>query len=378
RSEVDAARAAVERAEERLWTLGVAPEALAGARTADPGAPTTAPLGPAPAVPLDTEQRRWIADRVTDADLPPVPEAPDGAETVTSADLRVAGVTLSPGLHAEMALLGDRLSVGRLSATDLARVRLTRPGDTDGTADTVAAEVTRRLWGAAYAELRDAAPEGRDDTETARAWSAAVALVLPPEPHPVLADARYAGEAFRDAVRRVAGHLLAAEAGAEGVRASAAELADTLRTGLGLAPRWTVPATGPTAGEAAPGRPALQSRPGGDMPDLDMPDLDFGQGQGELMDMDMDMDLGGLDLPGAVPSALDSLNLDALGDLTDFDFDFTFDLPAPAPVPVGPGAGGGQPVYAVPAAPPARPLTTLPALTLVPFAPQATGTADSA
>ncbi|MBK5994932.1 lonely Cys domain-containing protein, partial [Streptomyces sp. MBT58] len=380
RSEVDAARAAVERAEERLWTLGVAPEALAGARTADPGAPTTAPRGPAPAVPLDTEQRRWIADLVTEADLPPVPEAPDGAETVTSADLRAAGVTLSPGLHAEMALLGDRLSVGRLSATDLARVRLTRPGDTDGTADTVAAEVTRRLWGAAYAELRDAAPEGRDDTETARAWSAAVALVLPPEPHPVLADARYAGEAFRDAVRRVAGHLLAAEAGAEGVRASAAELADTLRTGLGLAPRWTVPATGPTAAEAAPGRPALQSRPGGDMPDLDMPDLDFGQGQGELMDMDMDMDLdlGGLDLPGAVPSALDSLDLDALGDLTDFDFDFTFDLPAPAPVPVGPGAGGGQPVYAVPAAPPARPLTTLPALTLVPFAPQATGTADSA
>ncbi|MYR96708.1 lonely Cys domain-containing protein [Streptomyces sp. SID4937] len=397
RSEVDAARAAVERAEERLWALGVAPEALADARTVDPGAPATAPdsatapRGPVPAVPLDAEQRRWIADRVTEADLPPVPEAPDGAETVTSADLRAAGVTLPPGLHAEMALLGDRLPAGRLSASDLARVRLTRPGDTGGTADTVAARVTRRLWDAAYTEVRDAAPEGRDDTETARAWSAAVALVLPPEPPPVLADARYAGEAFRDAVRRVAGHLLAAEGGAEGVRASAAELADTLRTGLGLAPRWTVPATepaaGPTAGratgEAAPGRPALQSDPGGQLPDLDMPDLDPGQGQGQFPDVDMDLDMGtGLGELG-LPSALDGLDLDALdalwdvGDLGELpDFDFTFGLPAPVPIDVG--TGTGRPVYAVPAAPPARPLTTLPALTLVPFVPQSTVTADSA
>ncbi|MYR38702.1 hypothetical protein GTX14_23475 [Streptomyces sp. SID4944] len=293
-AEVEAAQRQMERAEERLWALGVPPEALADARTADarnaempvtapgeqasatresdlapdepspvpgesaaaPGERAPTPGESAPAVPLDAELRQWLADRLTEADLPPVPEAPDGGETVTTADLRAAGITPSPGLYAEMTLLGDRLPANRLSAPDLARVRLTRPGDTDGTVRTLAAGVTRRLWDAAYAEVRDAAPEGRDDTETARAWSAAVTLVLPPQPHPVLDDARYAGDGFRDAVRRVAGHLLAAEPGAGDVRASAAELADSLRAELGLAPRWTVAQDGPTAAHEPP---ALQS-----------------------------------------------------------------------------------------------------------------------
>ncbi|PWS44271.1 hypothetical protein DKT74_12180, partial [Streptomyces sp. ZEA17I] len=210
--EAEAARRQMERAEERLWALGVPPEALADARTTEvpalavsasdhtpgelalasgesasspgesafsPGEPAPGlgesdltagqlpptPGEPAPAVPLDAELRRWLADRLTEADLPPAPEDPDGGETVTTADLRAAGITLSPGLHAEMALLGDRLPASRLGAPDLGRVRLTRPGDTDGTAHALAAAVTRRLWDAAYAEVGDAAPEGRDETE---------------------------------------------------------------------------------------------------------------------------------------------------------------------------------------------------------------------
>ncbi|MFC7512549.1 hypothetical protein ACFQV4_29330, partial [Streptomyces thermocarboxydus] len=63
------------------------------------------------------------------------------------------------------------------------------------------------------------------------------------------ADSRYAGEDFRDAVRRVADHMLTGSTNAQ----SAAELADTLRSELGLHPRWTTPtmATEGTAGETA-------------------------------------------------------------------------------------------------------------------------------
>ncbi|MBH0242879.1 hypothetical protein I3W98_08775, partial [Streptomyces cavourensis] len=438
-AEVKAAQRQMERAEERLWTLGVPPEALADARTAEmpvpalgeqapatgeseatpdestpvpgesaaaPGERAPAPGESAPAVPLDAELRRWLADRLTEADLPPAPDAPDGGETVTTADLRAAGITLSPGLYAEMALLGDRLPANRLSAPDLARVRLTRPGDTDGTVRTLAAGVTRRLWDAAYAEVRDAAPEVRDDAETARAWSAAVTLVLPPQPHPVLDDARYAGDGFREAVRRVAGHLLAAEPGAGDVRASAAELADSLRVELGLVPRWTVSEDGPTAAQEPP---ALQSGRGGDLPDLDMPDRepadahgwsadpdpegDADLGPGTAMDLDgepstgqatgsvagsdlgagmdlgtgMDLDLGpgDLDLAAGFPSALDGLDLDALGDLGDlgdltalgdlgdlsgFDIGFSFGLDPGFGLPAAdqPGAGPSAPVQVGP------------------------------
>ncbi|MGW4106029.1 hypothetical protein, partial [Streptomyces sp. NPDC004976] len=105
-----------------------------------------------------------------------------------------------------------------------------------------------------------------------RAWTIAVSLVLPAEPHPVLADSRYAGDGFRDAVRRVAGHLLGAWTGIGPVPASAAELADSLRTGLGLDPRRTAPVgtditaavrSGPEP--EAPAAPALQSGTGADL-----------------------------------------------------------------------------------------------------------------
>ncbi|WP_143663894.1 lonely Cys domain-containing protein, partial [Streptomyces sp. rh34] len=155
-----------------------------------------------------------------------------------------------------------------------------------------------------------------------------------------------------------------------------------------------VPFTGPAAGEAASGRPALQSQPGGNPPDLDLPDLDLPDL--DLPDLDLpDLDLSDLDLPeAAFPSAPDRLDPDAFGALADFDLTFGLSgevLPGFAPedldmpdadtvtaAPVALDTGGGQPVYAVPVAPPARSLTTLPPLSLVPFAPQGAHPADEA
>jgi hypothetical protein len=136
-------------------------------------------------------------------------------------------------------------------------------------------------------------------------------------------------------------------------------------------------------GEATLGRPALQSQPGASLPDLDLPDLDL-----------PDLDLPDFDLPDAFPSAVDRLDPDAFGALADFDLTFglsgevlpglapeDLDMPDADPVTAAPVAldtGGGQPVYAVPVAPPARSLTTLPPLSLVPFAPRGAHPADDA
>lgn len=69
-AEVDRARGLLEQAEQRLWVLGVAPDALGAARTADDDqGDATGPLTPAPAVSRDTEQRRYIAEQLTADDL---------------------------------------------------------------------------------------------------------------------------------------------------------------------------------------------------------------------------------------------------------------------------------------------------------------------
>ncbi|WP_221354057.1 lonely Cys domain-containing protein [Streptomyces beigongshangae] len=342
-------------------------------------------------MPRDTDRTRWIARQVTGSDLPATPPAPAADETVSLAELTGAGGTPSESQRIEAMLSGDRLPASALAPPDLVRVRMTRPGPWTDTLDAVAASVARRLWARTRADVTGAAPEGTDDQDLSRAWSAAVALVLPPEPHPVLADVRYATDGFRDAVRRVAGHLLTAGTGATRAWASAAELADSLRSGLGLPPRWTAPSTAPVAGESAPQPPAAQSRPGGDLPDLDMPDAG----------------------PSA-PDILDTFDFDALGDLEGFDFgfgapgdvgDFDFDFGTPGdqdldldldldqdlgpdpgdlemtdadPAPVVPAPVAGQPVHAAPVTAPARPLAALPPLSLVPFDPRRTTPADGA
>ncbi|MEK8171919.1 hypothetical protein NKH77_28845 [Streptomyces sp. M19] len=153
-----------------------------------------------------------------------------------------------------------------------------------------------------------AAPDGAMETDVAGAWAAAVSLVLPVEPHAVLADSRYATDEFRDAVRQVAEHLLTNGPDTAAAVDSAAELADTLRTDLGLRQRWNVPEEpAPTApaesAESAPAEPvavaqsahasepaaAVQSAPDVDMPDTDVPDSDDDMPDTDVPESDDDM-----------------------------------------------------------------------------------------
>jgi hypothetical protein len=238
---VDEARRRMEDAEARLWALGVPPDTLGAARSAGEDADTDDGV---PVVPRDAGRRRWIAGQVTEDDLPPNPPEPAPSRTVGLEEIRTAGITLSPGLQTEMMLRGDdRLPEDVLSPLDLTRVRMMQPGTWSQALDTAAANASRRLWSQAYADFAGAAPEDTDEAQTTRAWRTAVTLVLPAEPHPVLADSRYADDGFRDAVRRVADHLLDGWTDARTAPVSAAELADVLRSDLGLRPRWTVPAT---------------------------------------------------------------------------------------------------------------------------------------
>ncbi|MGW5372919.1 lonely Cys domain-containing protein, partial [Streptomyces sp. NPDC004011] len=368
---VDTAHERLEDAEARLLALGVAPDALGAARGVDGSDGSDAD---APVVPRDADERRWIAGQVTEDDLPPAPPRPAMGETVGPQELAAAGVTLSVGLQTEMMLSGDgRLPANALSPLELARVRMAGPGPWTAASDTVAANAARRLWAQAYADFAGAAPEGTDTDEAgaSRAWAAAVSLVLPAQPHAVLADSRYAGDGFRDAVRRVADHLLADGAAV----ASAAGLADSLRPGLGLRPRWTAPATddAATAGETAA---APQSGTGTDIPDLDMPDADMPDADVSALDgIDLG-DLGDIDFGDIDMSVLDSM------DLGGFDFDLSgtglsdldptaWDPTAWDPTAWDPAAldtGGGHQVFAAPTTgSPGRPLAPLPRLSLVTY-----------
>ncbi|WP_371934390.1 lonely Cys domain-containing protein [Streptomyces glycanivorans] len=318
---------------------------------------------------------------MTDDDLPPGPAGPAEDETFGPREREAVGITLSVGQRTEMMLRGDdRLPAGALSPLDLMRVRMAGDGAWSDAMDTAAARASRRLWARAYADFAGTAPENTGGSGTDRAWDAAVSLVLPAEPHAVLADSRYAGEDFRDAVRRVAGHLLGAWNGTGAAPVSAVELADTLRSGLGLRQRRTPPATDtgadadtPTDAEATPAAaPVAQSGTDADMPDIDMtapdePVLDTG-GLGELDISAWDgVDLGDFDF-----------------DFGDFDFDLLAtgleDLAAPdvdmadaEPIGTDPTAldtGGAQQVFAVPTtAVPPRPLARLPRQSLVTYAP---------
>ncbi|WP_042837048.1 lonely Cys domain-containing protein, partial [Streptomyces sp. NRRL S-15] len=348
---VDEARHRLEDAEVRLWTLGVAPDVLGAARHTGSDMDDAAP-----AVPRDAAERRWAADQVTEADLPQAPPRPAEGETVGLQELNAAGITPSLGQRTEMMLRGDdRLPAGELSPVDLARVRMVRPDAWTAATDTVAAHVSRRLWAQAYARFADVAPEGTVAADASRAWDAAVSLVLPAEPHDVLADSRYAGDGFRDAVRRVAGHLLDAGAGTGAAPASATELADN--------PTDPVPV------------PAAQSGTDADMTDFDLSMVDA-------------TDLGPIDFGDFDISAWNDL------DTGDFDFDFDFDFgptgtdladpgltgPDATDVdmtgiePTGPDmtaldAAAGHPVFAAPVtAASARQLAPLPRLSLVTYA----------
>ncbi|WP_146057691.1 lonely Cys domain-containing protein, partial [Streptomyces sp. SM10] len=365
---VDEARGRLERVERELLALGVAPEALGTARADGSDADQVSPV-----VPRDAVRRRWIAEQLAEDDLPLALPGPAEGETVGQEELSDLGVTLSPGQRTEMALRGDgRLPAGELPPLDLLRVRMARPGVWSEPMDTAAARASRRLWSGAYADFAATAPGDTGEARATRAWDAAVCLVLPAEPHEVLADSRYAGDAFRDSVRRVADRLLGEGSGT----GAAAELADTLRSGLGLRQRWAPPAM--SAGAGTEPAPATQSGTGADLPDLDLPLLD-------RIDMD-DVDMGALDMDDV--------------DMGDFAFDADmagpdfFDVDLPDLDMTGPDfhdldltgldmtaldTGGGQPVFVAPAAASsAGPLAPLPRLSLVDYGQGETGPSAAA
>ncbi|MFD4763288.1 lonely Cys domain-containing protein [Streptomyces sp. NPDC058439] len=388
---VDEARRRLEDTEARLLTLGVTPDALGAARDAGgmaaPGDRPGAREG-APVVPRDDGGRRWIAGQLTEGDLPAAPLAHDAGGTVGLDELGAVGITPSQGQRTEMMVRGDgRLPVDELSPLDLVRVRMARPDAWTAAMDTAAANASRRLWAGAYADFAGTAPEGTAEADATRAWAAAVSLVLPAEPHAVLADSRYAGDDFRDAVRRVAGHLLGNGAGT--VPESAAELADSLRSGLGLRQRWAAPVPEATARDRT--LPSAQSGTGADMPGFDPPAMDdmdlsvlddFDPSVLDGMDLGtFDFDMSGLGFPDPPGPDLPDLDMTDL-DMTDLDMT---DLDMTDPAPIAPDltaltTGSEQPVFVAPAAASsAGPLAALPRLSLVTFGSERTSpSADAA
>ncbi|MCF4136643.1 hypothetical protein L1856_06770 [Streptomyces sp. Tue 6430] len=195
---------------------GPAPDVIAADDDTVPEAPLSeVPLPEAPplqAPPSEDARRRWVAGQVGAEDLPGNPPGFTGTEIVTLAELRDAGVEITPGMDVE-AQLGGGVRGSGLAPRDQVRLLLARPGPWPDPLDAVAATVSRRLWRSALTDFESTAP----DPDAARAawvaraaWDTALGLLLPGERDSVLADWRYAGEAFRDAVRRLA-VLLAAE-----------------------------------------------------------------------------------------------------------------------------------------------------------------------
>ncbi|WP_432070834.1 hypothetical protein [Streptomyces sp. AA1529] len=212
-----------------------------------PPHPPHAPLTAAPETWRDDAQRRWLAERLTVADLAdgPPPLAPD--ETVSVTELEAAGFAPGPGERIA-AVLGDgTLPVRDSGLTPLEQTALlmVRPGPWTEQLEAVAARASERIWESAFQDFATG-PAAADATseDIARAWDSARTLVLPAEAHAGRTDARYAEEPFRESVRQVAGRLLGTGAGTEAPADSAAPLADRVHAVPEPAPRSP---TGPAA-----------------------------------------------------------------------------------------------------------------------------------
>ncbi|GAA2267382.1 hypothetical protein GCM10010415_35610 [Streptomyces atrovirens] len=204
--------------------------------------PAAQPSGPAPdaitagddlplqAPPSEEARHRWIAGEVSAEDLPGTPPGFTGAETITLAELRDAGIEITPGMDVE-AQLGGGVRGSGLAPLDQVRLLLARPGPWPDALDAVAAAVSRRIWRSAFTAFETATP----GPDAVQAWDTALGLLLPGDADSVLADRRYAAEAYRDAVRRLA-DLLAAE-GTD--PRTVARLAARFREILGLPPLGT-------------------------------------------------------------------------------------------------------------------------------------------
>ncbi|MFE9609103.1 lonely Cys domain-containing protein [Streptomyces sp. NPDC006012] len=220
-------------------------------RETDPPAPTV------PVVHLDEAQRRWIAQQVTDGDLP--------------ADRSGLGIADPVGLyHADGPV--DRLRKLMLGTDDW-------PQELHA----VAARASTRLWDTAYTDFTNSVLDADPDTsrrDIRRTWSRAVRLITKADPDSAPADPRYAGDRYRGAVRQVADLLVASD----GSWKAAGELAGRLREDLGPRPQERGDIAGPadvppTAKEPAPVRdagrapvpattksPLRSSPPAGDVP----------------------------------------------------------------------------------------------------------------
>lgn len=178
-------------------------------------------------------------------DLPGDPPALTGTGNVTLAELRDAGVEITPGMDVE-AQLGGGVRGGGLAPLDQVRLLLARPGPWPDALDAVAATVARRTWRSAFEAFASAVPA----PDAARAWATVVGLLFPDDgAEAATADWRYAGEAFRDAVRRLA--VLVAEEGTD--PRTVARLAARLRQQLGLPSRGAVGPSDPVEEEAGEG-----------------------------------------------------------------------------------------------------------------------------
>ncbi|MEU9453146.1 lonely Cys domain-containing protein [Streptomyces sp. NPDC048277] len=191
-----------------------------------------------PDVDGDEAQRRWIAHQVTEGDFP--------------ADRSVLGIRDPYGLRDPDGIYDADDPVDRV------RELMVRSGPWPEALQAVAARAARRIWNKEFADFADTVP-GTGPETTRGDWDTAVGLVMPPEPHPVLADFRYAGNGLRDAVRQVAGLLAAG-----GPLDEARTLADRLRHGLGQRPEG-LDGTPRAAGvpTPSPGFPALRTATAG-------------------------------------------------------------------------------------------------------------------
>ncbi|OEV25493.1 hypothetical protein AN220_13395, partial [Streptomyces nanshensis] len=233
-----------ESAAERLRELGVDPTAWDESED----------LSAVPHLAHDAAERRWIASRVTAADLPAdladlADADPAAHDAVTADELRKADVP-PPG-----AVPTSRLPLAALAPVDRVRVLMVRSGPWSGVLDETAANMARRTWQEAYADFARTNAELAGGTKQTgsdalrQAWDTAMGLVLPLELHPVEALSWYAAGRYVRAVREVA-HLLAEDV----PRETARSLADRNRRHLGLRPRGRGGAPTPTA---RPGVPSL-------------------------------------------------------------------------------------------------------------------------
>ncbi|MFF2852337.1 lonely Cys domain-containing protein [Streptomyces sp. NPDC058001] len=157
---------------------------------------------------LDETHRRWTAQQLTDEDLP--------------VDRSGLGIPDPEGIY------------DADDPVDQVRHLMLDGGRWPQAIHAVAARTTLRIWRETFERYADTvlnADPAADRSDIQRHWDEALGLITRGERESVLADPRYAGDQFRDAVRQVAALLLAG-----GTRSAAAEHAERLRDELGLRP----------------------------------------------------------------------------------------------------------------------------------------------